>query len=139
MNTQRNSVTLLVIFGAFLGLPLGCSTLRDATNSRSSESAPAKISAEDLYKTFQSNEVAAADRYKGKTLTVSGMLGNMGEAMGSTYVFLVDDHQTPMVECFFADEQKDSLSRLKKGQTVSIKGTCKGLLGVVDLEDCVIQ
>jgi hypothetical protein len=139
MKTQRNSVTQLVIFEVFLGLALGCSTLREATNSPSSVSAAAKISAEDLYKSFQSNEVAAADRYKGKTLIVSGTLGNMGEAMGSTYVFLVDDHQTPMVECFFPDEQKDSLSRLKKGQTMSIKGTCKGLLGVVDLEACVIQ
>jgi tRNA_anti-like len=139
MNTQRNSVTLLVICVIWLVLTLGCSTLREGTNSRSSQSAPTNISAEDLYKTFQSNGVAAADRYKGKTLTVSGMLGNMGEAMGSTYVFLIDDHQTPMVECFFSDAQKDSLSRLKKGQTVSIKGTCTGLLGVVDLEDCVIQ
>jgi RecJ-like exonuclease len=142
MKTQKTLITPVMIFGLWLALVLGCSTLRTAANSPSSSQnggAPIKISAEDLYKAYESNEVAAADLYKGKTLIVSGTLGNIGEAMGSRYVFLVDDHQSPVVECFFADDQKDSLSRLKKGQTVSVKGTCQRRMGPVVLEECIIQ
>ena len=47
-----------------------------------------------------------------------------------------------MVRCFgFAADQKDAVSKLKAGQTVSVKGKCMGrMMGrLVVLEDSVIQ
>jgi hypothetical protein len=126
MKTQNNRVTALVIFGLWLGLILGCSSLRN--------SAPIKISAEDLSKAYGENEKTANDRYRGETLIVTGKMGIPPE--GATPSFHFAD--APLVVCFM--EQKDEVSQLKIGQTVTVKGKCTGsVLGFVTLMNCVVQ
>ncbi len=125
MKTQKNPVTLLIVFSIWLGLILGCSSLRN--------SAPIKISAEDLSKAYESNEITANDRYKGETLIVTGKMGITNTEVGSFH-FL----DAPLVVCFA--EQKDEVAKLKIGQTVSVKGKCTGsVMGFVTLMNCVIQ
>jgi len=125
MKTQKNPVTLLIVFSIWLGLILGCSSLRN--------SAPIKISAEDLSKAYESNEITANDRYKGETLIVTGKMGITNTEVGSFH-FL----DAPLVVCFA--EQKDEVSQLKIGQTVTMKGKCTGsVMGFVTLMNCVIQ
>ena len=74
MKTQKNPATLLVIFSLWLGLILGCSSLRKAREAR--EGPPIKISVEDLYKAYASNEGEADKLYQGKMLIVSGTVGD---------------------------------------------------------------
>ena len=125
MKTQKNPVTLLIIFGIWLGLILGCSSLRN--------SAPIKISAEDLSKAYGSNEKTANDRYRGETLIVTGKMGITNTEVGSFH-FL----DAPLVVCFM--EQEDEVSKLKIGQTVTVKGKCTGsVMGFVTLMNCVIE
>ncbi len=76
MKMERTSVHLVLTFGLWLGLILGCSSLRN--------SAPIKISAEDLSKAYESNENSANDRYKGETLIVTGMVGVTNIPEGAT-------------------------------------------------------
>jgi tRNA_anti-like len=130
MKTQKNPVTLLVIFGLWLGLILGCSSLRN--------SAPIKISAEDLSKAYESNEITANDRYRGETLIVTGKVGITNIPEGATPPPSFHFGDAPLVVCFA--EQKDEVSQLKIGQTVTVKGKCTGsVLGFVTLMNCVIQ
>ena len=122
---ERTSVHLVLTFGLWLGLILGCSSLRN--------SAPIKISAEDLSKAYESNEITANDRYKGETLIVTGKMGITNTEVGSFH-FL----DGPLVVCFM--EQKDEVSKLKIGQTVTVKGKCMGRVMVfVTLMNCVVQ
>src|SRR5713101_6150866 len=100
MKTQKNPVTLLVIFGLWLGLILGCSSLRN--------SAPIKISAEDLSKAYGSNEKTANDRYRGETLIVTGNVGSTNTEVGSFHF-----GDAPLVVCYA--EQKDEVAQLKIG------------------------
>jgi hypothetical protein len=129
MKTQKNMVTLLIVFSIWLGLTLGCSSLRN--------SAPIKISAEDLSKAYESNEVTANNRYRGETLIVTGKVGITNTSKGKTpAAFHFAD--APLVVCFM--EQEDDVTKLKIGQTVTVKGKCTGsVLGFVTLMNCVIQ
>src|ERR1700687_3282000 len=130
MKLQRNAVTLVVVFGLWVGLILGCSSLRN--------SAPIKISAEDLSKAYESNENSANDRYKGETLIVTGKVGvtNISEGATTPPSFHFGDGHLVV---FFAEE-KEEVSKLKIGQTVTVKGKCMGrVLLFVTLMNCVIQ
>src|SRR6202158_3781628 len=130
MKLQRNAVTLLVVFGIWLGLILGCSSLRN--------SAPIKISAADLSKAYESNEKTANDRYRGETLIVTGKAGITNIPEGATPPPSFHFADAPLVVCFA--EQKDDVSHLKIGETVTLQGKCTGsVLGFVTLTNCVVQ
>jgi len=142
MKTQKNPVTLLIVFTIWLGLILGCSNSREATNSPSSEdrSAPIRISAEDLSKAYESNEAEADKLYQGKTLIVTGKVGTIDAKI--LVVLLMDARQKPNILCGFAADQKGAVSKLEPGQMVTVKGECGGkgkFLGSVGLVDCVLQ
>jgi hypothetical protein len=130
MKTQRNPVTLMIVFSVWLGLILGCSSFRN--------SAPIKISAEDLSKAYESSEKTANDRYRGETLIVTGKVGITNIPEGATPPPSFHFGDAPLVVCFA--DQKDEVSKMKIGQTVTVKGKCMGsVMGFVTLMNCVIQ
>jgi len=147
MRAQKSYVSLLLVFGLWLGLILGCSSFRKAMDEKRAErEGPAiTISAEDLYKAYQSNEAEADKLYQGKIVIVTGTVGTTstpGAGMGRPAVILVDAHQKTIVNCFgFANEAKDAISKLKPGQKVTVKGKCMGKIATEEptLEDCVLQ
>lgn len=146
MKTQKNSGTLLVIFGLWLGLILGCSSLRKATNAKRAEreGPPITISAEDLYKAYESDEAAADKLYQGRILIVTGKVGDtQTPEIGNPAVTLIGAAtKKGAVQCLgFAADQKDAVSNLEIGQTVTVKGKCMGkvVTNIPVLEDSVIQ
>ena len=112
---------------------------------QSDEGPPITVSAEELYKAYQSNEAEADKLYQGKIVIVTGTVGTTSapeEGMGRPAVILVDAHQKTIVNCFgFATDEKDAISKLKTGQKVSVKGKCMGKVATDEptLEDCVLQ
>ena len=147
MKTQRKSFSLVLIFGLWLGLILGCSSLKKGMEEKRAErEGPGiTISAEDLYKAYESNEAEADKLYQGKILIVTGTVGTISapaEGMGRAAVILVDAHQKEMVNCFgFAASDKDAISKLKTGQKITVKGKCMGKVATdtPSLEDSVLQ
>ena|SRR2546425_6405761 len=147
MKTQKNALPLFVVLGLWLGLVLGCSSFRRAMDEKRAEreGPPITVSAEELYKAYQSNEAEADKLYQGKIVIVTGTVGTTSapeEGMGRPAVILVDAHQKTIVNCFgFATDEKDAISKLKTGQKVSAKGKCMGKVATDEptLEDCVLQ
>ena len=147
MRMPKTSVTLGLTFGLWLGLILGCSSFRKAVNEKRAEreGAPITITADDLYKAYQSNEAEAAKLYQGKIVIVTGAVGTIStpdEGMGRPAIILVDTHQKPIVNCFgFATDAKEAISKLKTGQKVTVKGKCMGKVAtdMPSLEDSVLQ
>ena len=130
MKIHKSVLTLGVVLCLWLGLVLGCSSLRN--------SAPIKISAEDLSKAYESNETTANNRYRGETLIVTGKVGITNIPEGATPPPSFHFADAPLVVCFA--EQKDEVSQLKIGQTVTVKGKCTGsVMGFVTLTNCVVQ
>ena len=74
MQTLKTPVTLMLTFGLWLGLVLGCSSLRKAAEEKRAEreGPPITIFAEDLYKAYESSEADADKLYQGKILIVTG-------------------------------------------------------------------
>jgi hypothetical protein len=142
MKIERTSVTLLLTFSLWLGLIPGCKTstqrTREATNAIT-------ISAENLSKAYASNEAEAEKLYQGKILVVTGNVGTTvapESGMGNPGLTLIDARQRPIVQCLgFSIPEKDAISKLKTGQSASVKGKCMGkvVTDVPVLEDCVLQ
>ncbi len=147
MRITKTSITLVLTFGLWLGLVLGCSSFRKAMESKrvEREGTGVTISAEDLYKAYQSNEADADKLYQGKIVIVTGTVGTTStpdEGMGRPAIILVDAHQKPIVNCFgFATDNKEAISKLKTGQKVTVKGKAMGkvMTDVPVLEDSVLR
>jgi hypothetical protein len=147
MINQKNVLTLVVVFALWLLLVIGCSSFQKAMEEKRAErEGPGiTISAEDLYKAYQSNEAEADHLYQGKIVVVTGTVGTVstpGEGMGRAAVILVDARQKEIVNCFgFAASEKDAISKLKPGQKVTVKGKCMGKIATdtPSLEDSALQ
>ena len=140
MKTQKNPVTLLIVFSIWLGLILGCSSLRKAMEEKriEREGTGITVSAEDLYKAYDSNEAEADKLYQGKIVIVTGKIGIIDAKI--PVVYLMDARQKANILCDFTRDQKDAVSKLEFGQTVTVKGKCAGkVLGNVGVVDCVVQ
>jgi hypothetical protein len=140
MRIPKTSVTLVLTFGLWLGLVLGCSSFRKAMESKrvEREGTGITISAEDLYKAYDSNEADANKLYQGKIVIVTGKIGIIDAKIPAVY--LMDAQQKPNILCDFARDQKDAVSKLEFGQTVTVRGKCAGkVLGSLGLVDCVVQ
>jgi len=135
----KSVVSLIVTIGLWLGPFSACSS----GNKISDE--PIKITAEDLFKAYHANEGDADRQYKGKTLTVTGWIGDADPNDRS--VTFVDPQKNVLLYAFrMAADQVDAISKLKLGQRATIKGICDGkakILGVtvdpISLKESVIQ
>jgi hypothetical protein len=142
MRTQSKVSAIVITFGFIVVSTFACKT----SNQRTLEAATAiTISAEDLYRAYQSNEAEADKLYQTRTLIVTGTVGTTStpeRGMGNPAVILVDARQKPNVNCFgFSADAKDAISKLKTGQSVSVKGKCMGKVATDEpsLEDSVLQ
>ena len=144
MKLQKTWVALVLTFGLWLGLVLGCSSLRKAVNDKRAEreGPPITISAEDLNKAYESSEADADKLYQGRILIVTGTVGTAVVGTGNPAVDLTNARQKPIVQCLgFATDEKDAISNLKTGQKVTVKGKCMGkvAMDIPVLEDSVLQ
>jgi 6-phosphogluconate dehydrogenase (decarboxylating) len=95
------------------------------------------ISAKALVDAYEANEVSADDQFKGKTVYVSGKVGDIAkDVLDNIYIILkTGDMEINNVQCYFDDAA--TAAKLSKGQKITLKGECKGkvILNVV-VEDC---
>jgi len=107
-----------------------------ANRSNVSSSPPVEVTASDLSSDFSSNQVAAEQRYNGKTLIVAGATVRSITPRSNSIVVKVSNG----IEASFTLDHKDALSQLKSGQRIpQIKGVCTGYrYGNVILENCTL-
>ena len=85
-----------------------------------------KITAEKLCSEFEENPVAAREKYKDRILEVTGVITGItdfGFGAGILVEFKVDksgDYRDVVFR--FGENQRKAVARLKKGQTVTIRG-----------------
>lgn len=101
---------------------------------------PVSVSASDLYKQYDENEVSADKLYKDKLLQLSGVIDSVTVTLGQIQVIVTDGQEWSwvMVYCNFEDAQSDTVSTLKKGDNVVIQGRCRGKALTPALDDCAI-
>jgi hypothetical protein len=94
------------------------------------------ITAEQLYKEYEANEIAADPKYKNRTVKVSGTIRDIGKTIGDKpYLNLATGTFTHQVMVLFpADKYNEKLASYKKGDAIEVTGTCTGrTLGMVGI------
>jgi hypothetical protein len=95
------------------------------------------ITASQLVAEYEANEVSADNNFKGKTFYVSGTVADIGkDVLNHIYVTLNSDNIIRKVQCYFEDAE--TAAKLNKGDKVTFKGTCKGLMMNVLMKDCTL-
>ncbi|RYE04887.1 MAG: hypothetical protein EOP33_08245 [Rickettsiaceae bacterium] len=101
------------------------------------ERADQTIGARQLVDLYQENEVKADKDFKGKTFYVQGTVSEIKkDVMDDIYVTLEGDGMLREVQCYFDNE--DIAADFKKGQRVTFKGKCDGLMMNVLMKDCTL-
>lgn len=99
-----------------------------------------EISAAELFAAYDENEVAADNKYKGKKLKITGTVEDIGkDILDDTYITLDCGELIFSIQCYFANDQLSAVAELKKGDTITLIGVCKGETGNVIIKNCEIQ
>lgn len=98
-----------------------------------------EITPEKLYSDYEVNEVAADEKYKGRTVALTGIINDIGkDVLDKPYISFEIDY-LKSVTCYFSDDDVKQIAPLEKGQTIIITGNCRGLnLTNVVMVDCKI-
>jgi uncharacterized protein (DUF1330 family) len=98
------------------------------------------VTAPQLYKDYEANGVAADQKYKGKTIEVSGTIDNIDkDILDEIYVTLKGDEYFGSIQCYFSDEYTEQTAKLSKGQKLTVVGTCDGKLMNVLMKECSMK
>ena len=105
------------------------------------------IPANDLITEVGKNQMRFDKKYKEKTITVSGFVGQIDEKQGKYALQLFGEtglaNPFRYIECIFDPSQEDALMELNKGDSIILKGTYKGKqnfqIGALTLFECLMQ
>ncbi len=116
--------------------------LRDRNSYMASISAGVdeRVTAPKLVGYYMENEIAADQRFKDKTLLVSGTVVSIGkDIMDTPYVTLsAEPYETfRTVQASFTKDAEGDLAYLRRGQHVQVRCHCRGLFMNVQLNQCV--
>jgi hypothetical protein len=118
------NVVSMLIAVAWLGLLANLSSI--ARNEEVETGDALKISAGQLCREYNANIVNADERYKGKVLEVTGQVKLVSkERIGRITVEL--GSRDDSVDCDFGSSTRSELAGIENGQTVTIRGKCKGV------------
>jgi hypothetical protein len=99
------------------------------------------VSANALYRAYDSNELAADEQYRGKRLNITGTVYQMGrDISGSPFVVIGGSGMLDGVQCIFPDAASRQIALLKKGDKVVVIGKIAGKVATsVVVTDCAFQ
>jgi len=88
-----------------------------------------EVSYQKLYKDYSENAIRADSLYKGKLLKLTGKVADINrEIAGEPYVTFAIDDFIKNVRLTFQKTEESKIADLRKGQTITVEGTCGGLL-----------
>lgn len=137
----KNNIVSLSVLAVFLVLAVGSIDTDTDTQKVQSQAPSYTLSANQLYSEYESNEVAADAKYKGKIVIVTGTIQNIGkDIMDNAYIVIGGKGFLDGVQCTFTKGEQSSVARLSKGQHVWVKGKIEGkIIGNVLVKNCRLQ
>ncbi len=101
-----------------------------------------KVGLKELLSSYENNEVAADNQYKGKLIEVKGVIGEVKkDILGTLYVTVgtTKELEIPQVQALFEDSANGQLAQLKKGAQITVVCRVNGLMMNVLAEKCIIK
>jgi len=99
------------------------------------------LTATELYQAFEADEAAAMSMYAGKIIEVTGRLEDVEtNEWGHVTISFVDPFfgVTCTVDSLVAARQAERIALLARGDSLTVKGRCDGMLSDVRLVRCVV-
>ncbi len=97
-----------------------------------------EVTANELWNAFAENEIAAEQKYNGKTVRVTGVISDINSAdafISANVLLVVDNSYFGCVQCNFDSKNAEALADLHKGESVTIEGTC----GTISLYNLMVR
>lgn len=115
--------------------PTSANSSSGATNTTG-----AAISAKELFSAYQTNLASADNKYKGKSVSVSGAIDTTGVNISGKVFALFDvGSSAHSVSCTFPDSAKSTVTALHAGQQATFQCRVEGnLYGDVALTNCAV-
>lgn len=140
-------ILVLGFGGCLLCVGAGVKGVADQAAKEKKESDEAKksvmkVDLDDLLSDYKGNEVAADKKYKGKFIEVSGKARDIKKDLTDDMYVEVGTggaFEIPAVHCDLGKKGEDVAAKLKKGQSITVRGIVKGLMMDVQLKDCEVQ
>ncbi|MCL2831441.1 MAG: hypothetical protein FWD77_12015 [Betaproteobacteria bacterium] len=86
------------------------------------------VSAVDLLKAYDANEVAADSKFKGKIVEITGKVESIGKDItDDQYISIDAGDPIRSVQCYFQESASSELAQVSKGQRITIRGKVDGL------------
>jgi sRNA-binding protein len=111
-----------------------------ATQSRWATTTPVDL--RTLLADYADNEIRADAKYKGRSVSVTGVVGDVKkDVFNSPYVIVGTglEFEVTTVQCSLMTSAVDRAAGLHKGDSVTARGTVNGLFFNIQLKDCEIR
>lgn len=107
----------------------------EVENSTSQE--PIKVNVSEFSDEFDTNQVAAENKWKGKFIEFSAKISNITDSGPSFYNVASEDFSFTQISCRI--KNKEQLLSLKNEQTITIRGTVgTQTMGIIGINDCEV-
>lgn len=102
------------------------------------EEAAFRMSVTELVDAFSNDENQANSLYVGKVLEVEGALKEIIMNDSTLVLLMGDSSQMTGISCYLQKDQKEKYTKLRRGETVRVKGICNGMLMDVVLDKGIL-
>ncbi|MBN2805503.1 MAG: hypothetical protein JXR22_02510 [Prolixibacteraceae bacterium] len=126
---------ILMVLGGVAGIYLYRKAPKDITKMK----AEIHIDAHELLRAYELDEREAAENYTGKVIKVMGTVQTVQLSANNLNVVLSDAESFFGVNCSFVQSQQEKLASLTSGDTLTVKGLCKGYIDDVILTQCTLE
>ena len=146
------TIVLLGIIGALGGKKGSQETSTPPSTPISTQQAPTQpptpeveyqvMPATTLWKAFESNEISAEKKYKGKKVAIEGRIYSIESSiMGYPEIVFNVAHGINTVRCQFSKKDIDQIADMQKGQHIVVIGKVEGftLGALLSLGDCTFS
>ena len=139
-NGRRNWISLAVIVSFGL-LAAGSMDTDTDTNAVQSKETSYTLTADELYRDYNANEVAADMKYKGKVVVVVGEVESIGKDIMDQAFIVIGGRGGFLsgAQCTFTKAENLAVAQLSKGRTVTVKCEVTGKMGNVQLDKCQLR
>ena len=97
------------------------------------------LTAAELYRQFKEDENLANERYLNKFVRVSGLFNDAGMGGDGMWHLWLSYNGRRMVHARMAADAADGVKSLQRGQLVTLRCRCVGLVDLVELRDCLLE
>ena len=100
-----------------------------------------EVTAKQLIKEFEDNEVAANKKYKNKKIKITGEVATIGQNSSDTYIHLTSGKILGLtnITCNLKNTEDGKAEKLNKGDNVAVVGIVKEMIWNITVNDCELR